>query len=126
MAMDLRHGLFGKCPADGVEQKIGFLGQEPRVWSDSSWGISFRVFAGKLEITERISAFSALDGAGAGGTFLLLGFGTLLLPKSPEAKSSEKLNDTLEFFSFVTVRLRRVTKRPTDRGQSLERKKIYF
>lgn len=121
MAVDLRHGRLGKCPADGVEQKIGFLGQETRVWSDSTlMGISFKVLGGKLEIPERISEFSAHDGTNAAGTFLLLGLETLLLPKAPEVESSEelnKLNDTLGFLDCaVTVRLRRVTKRPNDGG----------
>lgn len=96
--MDLRHGRLGKCPADGVEQKIGFLGREARVWSDSTLrGISFKVLGGKLEIPERISEFSVLDGTITGGTFLLPSLTTLLLPKVPEEESSEelnKLNDT--------------------------------
>ena len=127
-ALDLRHGRFGKCPADGVEQKIGFLGRQAKVRSDSTLrGISFKVLSGKLEIPERICEFSALDAAIAGDTFLPLGLRTLLLLKAPETESSEELNklkDTLGFFGFVaTVPLRRVTKRPTDGGWSLGKNK---
>lgn len=67
--MDLRHGRLEKRPADGVEQKMGFLGQEPRGWSDSTLrDISFKVFGAKPEILE----FSPLDITNVGGTFLLL------------------------------------------------------
>lgn len=89
-------------------------------------GISFKVLGGELEIPERISEFSSLEITIDGGTFLLLGLRTLLLPEAPEAKSSDelnKLNDTFGRLDFaLTTRLCRVTKRPNDGGQSLKKK----
>lgn len=89
------------------------------MWCGSTLkGISFKVLAATLEIPE-IFKFSVLDAGNAVGTFLLReGLRTLLQPKTSEAKSSEeftKLNDALGFLDFaVAMRLRRVTKRPTD------------
>lgn len=53
-----------KDPADGVEQKIGFLGQGPRLQSANS----LRDISRKGALIE----FSALDGPNAGGSFLFL------------------------------------------------------
>lgn len=99
---------------------MGFLGQDPRMWCDNTLReMSFRALGAKLELPERFAEFSLLDPRNAGGSFLLLeGLLTLLQPKAPEGNSSDefpKFNGALGFLDFaVTVRLRRVTKRPTD------------
>lgn len=91
---------------------MGFLGQDPRMWCDSTLReMSFRAWGAKLKLPEIFAEFSLLDPGNAGGSFLLLeGLLILLQPKAPEGNSSDeftKFNGALGFLDFaVPVRLR--------------------
>lgn len=102
-------------PADGVEQKMGFLGQGPRLLSTSSLrDISRKELVAKHAVPATFTEFSALENKNAGGTLFPDGRRILSEPKAPEVKSSEELsvlNFALEGLGLAdTARLRRVTK----------------
>ena len=71
MGRGLRWGCLLKDPAEGVEQKIGFLGKSPTLRSaDSLRDISRSGLVAKLKDPAAFIEFSVLDTTG--GTFLLL------------------------------------------------------
>lgn len=68
-----RRGRLLKGPADGVEQKMGFLGQSAMLRSaDSLKDISRKGMVVKLAAPAAFNELSALDTKNGGGTLLLL------------------------------------------------------
>lgn len=127
----LRRGRLLRGPADGVEQKMGFLGQSLRLLSaDSLRDISREGLVAKLAAPAAFTEFSALDTTNGWGTLALLlleGRNILLEPKAPEVKSSEELSILEVALGSLglaaTARLRRVTKRPAEGRPTLRKRR---
>ncbi|TNN69352.1 hypothetical protein EYF80_020353 [Liparis tanakae] len=124
----LGRGPLLKEPAEGVEQKMGFLGQGPRLRSvDSLREVSRKGLAEKPAAPAMFSEFSALDTKGAGRAFLPLGRNTLLGPNTPDVKSSEESRRTarpqatLVFFTLIMKKGFKPNDEQTEQSPSVER-----